>query len=94
MREGGTPNFAALRAERNAKAQAWAEKFAEEHGVPLQSLRRSHNPNACYCACGTGGPCEHRWDGPDWESDDGLCSSVTCSRCGSTAMSHDMRYAP
>lgn len=88
------PNFDALRAQRNADFLAWAQKFAEEQGVPLQALRTSFNPDACYCACGTGGPCEHDWTGPDWESEDGRTTSVTCARCGSTAMSHDMRYAP
>ena len=43
---------------------------------------------------GTCGPCEHKWDGPDWESEDGCACSVTCSLCGCTAMSHDMRNAP
>ena len=38
--------------------------------------------------------CEHKWDGPDYESEGGLCFSVTCSRCGITAMSHSMRNAP
>ena len=88
------PDFDALRAQRNAEVLEHAQKFADEHGIPLQSIRTSFDPNSCYCACGTGGPCEHDWTGPDWESEDGLCSSVTCARCGTTAMSHDMRYAP
>ncbi len=29
-----------------------------------------------------------------WESEDGCAWSATCSRCGCTAMSHDMRNAP
>ena len=33
-------------------------------------------------------------DGDGWESEDGCAWSATCSRCGSTAMSHDMRNAP
>lgn len=86
-------DFEALRAKRNADVLAWKTKFAEA-GIPLENLNISSNPDRCYCACGIGGPCEHTWDGPDWESDDGCAISVTCSRCGSTAMSHDMRYAP
>jgi hypothetical protein len=88
-----TPDFEALRAERNRQVMDAHKKLAEEMGVPLQSMRSNFNPAACYCACGTGGPCEHKWDGDEWVSDDGLASSATCSRCGTTAMSHDMRNA-
>lgn len=88
-----TPDFEALRAERNRQVMDVHKKLAEELGVPLQSMRSNFNPAACYCACGTGGPCEHKWDGAEWVSDDGLASSVKCSRCGTTAMSHDMRNA-
>lgn len=38
--------------------------------------------------------CKHKWDGPNWESHDGLMSSVTCSVCGITAVGHDMRVGP
>lgn len=86
------PDFEALRAVRNAEVQVAMERLAEQVGVPLQSLRSTFNPQACYCTCGRpGGVCEHTWDGPEWTSDDGRCSSATCSRCGTTAMSHDMR---
>lgn len=91
------PDFEALRADRNARVQAQMQKLADEHGIPLQSLRSNFNPNACYCACGHGEPpylCEHKWDGPEWTSEDGCASSVTCSRCGGTAMSHDLRVLP
>lgn len=40
------------------------------------------------------GPCEHTWDGPGYESPDDRVWSATCSRCGCTAMSHDMRFLP
>jgi len=89
-----TPDFEALRAQRNVAVAAAHQRFADEEGVPLQSLRSTFNPASCYCACGSNGPCEHKWDGPDWESEDGCAMSVTCSRCGMTAMSHDMRYGP
>ncbi len=86
-------DFEALRAERNRQMEALRVRVADELGVPLQEARTNFNPSACYCACGTRGPCEHSWDGPEWESDDGLASSSTCSRCGCTAMSHDLRNA-
>jgi len=38
--------------------------------------------------------CDHTWDGPAWTSEDGLMSSGTCSRCGITAVGHDMRVGP
>jgi len=88
------PDFEALRARRNESMMQHAQKLADELGVPLQSLRSTFNPAACYCACGAGGPCEHKWDGDGWVSEDGRGWSVTCSRCGCTAMSHDMRVAP
>lgn len=87
------PDFNTLRAERNRKVLASHQKLADEYGIPLQSLRSNFNPSACYCACPTG-PCEHKWDGPDWESSDGGACSVTCSRCGKVAMSHDLRVMP
>ncbi len=87
-----TPDFDALRAARNASVQESMQKMADEYGIPLQSLRSNFNPSACYCACP--GPCEHKWDGEEWVSEDGCGSSVTCSRCGCTAMSHDMRVLP
>lgn len=54
----------------------------------------------CKCNCGTTTEprvCEHKWDGPDEVSGGpgmGYGSSVTCSKCGMSAMSHDMRCCP
>jgi hypothetical protein len=45
----------------------------------------------CVCKC-PDGPCEHKWDG-EWEEDE-LTASVTCSRCGSVKMGHDMWVGP
>lgn len=87
-----SPDFDALRADRNRRMTELHQRIADEEGVPLQSLRSTFNPNACYCACGHGGPCEHSWDGEPYESD-GLWTT-TCSRCGMTAFSHSMRTAP
>ena len=87
-------DFDALRAKRTASVMAVMQKLADECGVTAESLHSNYNANACYCACGTGGPCEHAWDGEPWESEDGLAWSSTCSRCGCASMSHDMRVGP
>lgn len=85
-------DFEALRTERNKRMDEFAAKMkAEGWQVPPCSL---HDKNACYCACSQGGPCEHDWNGPEYVSKDGCLSSATCSRCGTTAFSHSMRFAP
>lgn len=89
-----TPDFDALRAKRTASVNAVLQKLADECGVPVENLHSNYNPNACYCACVAGGSCEHKWDGEPWESPDECCWSATCSRCGCTALSHDMRVLP
>lgn len=94
MSESSVIDFEALRTRRNAAVQEMHQKIADGLGKPVQNLRSNFNPDACYCACGTGGPCEHQWDGEEWVSEDGCAASVTCSRCGRTAMSHDMRNSP
>jgi len=88
------PDFEALRAERNRDMKKAMEEFAEAVGATVDELHTTHDPDACYCACGSGGPCEHRWDGEGVEFDDGCGWSATCSRCGGTAMSHSMRVGP
>lgn len=88
------PDFEALRADRNRRVMEHHQKLADELGVPLSSMRSNYNTNACYCACSSHGPCEHKWDGEGVEFDEGRCWSVTCSRCGCAAMSHDMRVLP
>ncbi len=49
----------------------------------------------CRCEC-PDGPCEHQWDGPWVEINlgGGGGDSVTCSRCGITAIGHDLRCLP
>lgn len=59
----------------------------------LQVFACGPSTQRCVCTC-PDGPCEHRWDGPEWRSEDGLACSVTCSRCGMTKMSHDMWIGP
>lgn len=89
-------DFAALRAQRNADLETEMRRLASTTGIPFERLMATVDPNACYCACAVGGPCEHTWtgwvcgstpDGATWES-------TACGRCGTTAMSHDLRNAP
>lgn len=88
-----TIDFDALRAERNRLALENLRKLADELGCEFGDMQHNFNPHACYCAC-PNGPCEHRWDGEGYESDEGRVWSATCSRCGMTAMSHDQRVMP
>lgn len=90
------PDFAKLRAERNAameKSMAEARQwFAEKMGISPDEVKvhasRPHTDD-CYCACATGGPCEHEFEG--WrEFDDGCGGETFCKHCGQGAMGHDM----
>lgn len=83
------PDFEKLRAERNEKRREWEKEMAAD-GWQVSSHCAHTADSACYCACPEG-PCEHKWDGEGWESEDGLASSATCSRCGTTCMSHSLR---
>lgn len=38
--------------------------------------------------------CDHLWSSPFVTTPDGLGESVTCSKCGMSAMDHDMRCGP
>ena len=88
------PDFEALRAERNKAVQESIQRIADEFGCEVSELKHNYNGNKCYCACASGGPCEHTWDGKGYESDDGSYWTATCSRCGTAAMSHDLYNAP
>ena len=73
-------DFESLRAKRNEAVR--------------EVMHTSFDPDACYCACAEGGPCEH--DFPGWrdiEDEDGrVCGGETvCNRCGMGAMSHSLR---
>lgn len=85
------PDFDALRAERNARTAKWIEEMRAE-GFEVVGNCKFDDDNACYCACGSGGPCEHKFDGEPYES--GGLWTTTCSRCGVTAFSHSMRNCP
>lgn len=89
----GEPDFDTLRAERNAKFAETVAKLRAE-GWSVDSLCARHDPNACYCACGCGGPCEHDWDGVPYESEADGMWSATCSKCGELAYNHSMRVLP
>lgn len=86
------PDFPALRAARNAVVEKMIAAIAKEHGFDLSTTQSNFDPDACYCAC-PDGPCEHKWDGEIYVSEDGCCQSTTCSRCGMTSMSHSLRTA-
>ena len=51
------PDFDALRDERNAELDAFAEKMRAEGFEVGQCAFR--DKDTCYCACYQGGPCEH-----------------------------------
>ncbi len=38
--------------------------------------------------------CDHDFTGPEWTSEDGCMSSVTCRHCQMPAIFHDMRVGP
>ena len=88
------PDFEALRKRRNkavlAILQEAAKRLGWKEGDP--PLFSTFDPNACYCACSSGGPCEHDWSGPVEDFDGGY--SATCKRCGCSAINHDMANAP
>jgi len=94
---GPVPDFAELRRQRNEARRRLIAELKAKLGISPDDACEPGcaccGDDACYCAC-PDGPCEHTWDGPDWESEDGGTCSVTCSRCGGTAISHDMRVMP
>jgi hypothetical protein len=81
------PDFAALRAERDAAVEAVIAGICTEQGWERGDVRVSINPGGCYCACPSG-PCEHKFEG--WRAfDDGLGGEAVCA-CGMGAASHDL----
>lgn len=85
-------DFEALRARRDATIEAVALAVQAQFGAGgFFHCRDCQAP--CYCACPVG-PCEHVWDGPnaDIRDDEGtfLGAEVTCSRCGTGAMTHSL----
>lgn len=87
------PDFAKLRAERDAALSSVIDRVAQEWVTTPDKLHVHVSPHGCYCACASGGPCEHEWGG--WrESDDGLQGEQFCKYCGMGAMAHSLRYSP
>lgn len=85
-------DFDALRAKRNAAVEKMVHEIAEKHGFKGQ-VHSSFDPNACYCDCINGGPCEHDFRG--WrditDGDGNVCGGETfCQRCGMGSMSHSL----
>lgn len=67
-------------------AARFERKVANPHAI---LIHMSHGPGSHQCACECpDGPCEHKWDGVPEEGD--TYHSATCSRCGKSAISHDM----
>lgn len=66
---------------------------SEERKQVLELAQCGPSTTKCACKC-PDGPCEHKWDGEGWESDDGLLGSSTCSRCGKRAIDHDQWVGP
>jgi hypothetical protein len=61
------------------------------------SSANQSNDQRCDCRC-PDGPCTHKFDGPEIEIKDGGmldgAVSVTCSKCGTSAIWHDVKVGP
>ena len=87
------PDFEALRMLRNEAVRQQLEEVAARHGWDKAHIAHSFNFDACYCACASGGPCEHDFKG--WrEFADGYGGETVCTRCGMGSMAHTLRTAP
>ena len=85
-------DFEALRAERNKAVKEAVTQAARKIGWREgdEPFFTTFDPNACYCDCASGGPCEHDFSG--WrEFEDGSGGEQVCQRCGLGAMSHSVR---
>ena len=86
------PDFDALRAKRNAAADAMIREVrVHMGGDPNATFHSDFDPNACYCTCGSeDNVCEHNFKG--WrELEGGRGGERVCERCGIGAMSHSLR---
>jgi hypothetical protein len=91
--------FAALKADRDTKISkvigAMLDEMADRQGTPRSDLRVGHinyggGSTECYCACASGGPCQHEFDG--WREFESGGEQV-CKRCGMGAMHHTLSFA-
>jgi hypothetical protein len=90
------PDFEKLRAERDANiakavretaTKLWGKEAGEK--AYASHINYGGGSAVCYCACATGGPCEHIFGG--WrEFEDGRGGEQFCTKCGMGAMSHSM----
>ena len=86
--------FEELKRKRDESVEAAISAACKEHGWDRGEVQvHTSHSGGCYCDCPEG-PCQHTWDGPDYEDQDEGLVSVTCSRCGAVAAYHDMRCAP
>ena len=86
--------FERLKAERDAAMASVVETICAEQGWNPKEIKvHARGSHGCYCACPEG-PCQHLWNGPEYVSDDGCMSSITCSLCGLPVIYHDMRCGP
>ncbi|HEV7433923.1 MAG TPA: hypothetical protein VGO22_03490 [Pseudorhizobium sp.] len=86
--------FAELKRRRDNTLSEFLEQtairlFGSTEGVTAH-VNRGGNRDDCYCGC-PDGPCQHEWNGPWREFEDGCGGEVTCARCGMGSMSHDLR---
>ena len=85
-----SPDFEALRAQRNAAAKDVMETVARQMGwVDNKPFGAIFNPNDCYCDCLSGGPCEHSFK--RWRQLGDCAGERVCSRCGMGAIGHSLR---
>lgn len=91
--------FDELKRKRDEAIAAAAESMRAEYwpdAAPGSLHVHASHAGECYCSC-PDGPCQHIWDGPEYTEEPeggGFMSSVTCSRCGTPAIFHDMRCGP
>jgi hypothetical protein len=87
-------DFEKMREERNAAIKTMIEDEYKRRGWAMEDVRHTFDFNSCYCACASGGPCEHNFQGwRDHYHENGMvCGGETvCKRCGLGAMSHSLR---
>ena len=84
-------DFDELKRKRDDAISAMVDKIAAEQGWPRDEMNvHASHTHGCYCACADGGPCQHVFDGPWQEFEDGSGGTTTCSKCGTWSMNHDM----
>lgn len=95
-------DFDELKRQRDVAIEAVINAECEKQGWSRSEIffHASHS-HGCYCAC-PDGPCQHVFNGPvvplgleEGEDPKQACGwSVSCSKCGLDAMSHDIKFMP